>query len=404
MVSRRRTTNKKRRTGSKKASQKKPTTVRLVVLGLLFVGVLGYTLYRFFTSRDTHPPLLPIFEVCPSQGIETKIKQIDRCIYDALLALNIPAGDVTFKTVEPKRDCEEVWDFSELDILLPTTLPHKNLKEVFLSRLSEDIPKISIRFASGSPQELILDLYINRRHTHRLVFVKLREKKPPLPPPSSLPRVAIIIDDLGYDEKMASKFLVLDGVMSFSVLPHSPFQKSIATTIHHTGRDILLHLPMEPVEYPQIDPGAGALLSSMAPDDLLDQLRRNLDAVPFAVGVNNHMGSCLTQDPAKMRQIFTILKKRNLFFIDSLTSPRSCCEQAARLLKLKFAQRHVFLDHDQDPNAIRFQIKRLISIATKQGKAIGIGHPYPTTWEVLNEELPDLENQVQLVRISELVG
>lgn len=160
---------------------------------------------------------------------------------------------------------------------------------------------------------------------------------------------------------------------------------------------------MEPMEYPEVDPGVGALLSSMTPDDLLDQLQEDLDSVPLAVGVNNHMGSRLTQDPARMRQIFTILKKRNLFFVDSLTSPQSCCQQSALLLKLKFAQRHVFLDHVQDQNAIRFQIKRLVSMARKHGKAIGIGHPYPATWEVLSEELPNIKNQVELVRVSELV-
>lgn len=403
MSSRTRTTRKRGRTKAKKTSQNKTTRVGLVILGLLFVGILGYALYRLFTSRPIHPHLSPIFETYPSEGVETQIKQIDRCIYDALLALNIPAGDVTFQTVEPKRHREEVWTFSELEIRFPITLPHSNIKEAFLTRLSERIPKKSLRFTSRPQQELILDLSINGRHTHRILFVKLMEKKVAAPLPSSLPRVAIIIDDLGYDEKLASKFLLLDGVMSFSVLPHSPFQKSIAATIHHSGRDVLLHLPMEPLEYPHVDPGAGALLSSMAPDDLLDQLRKDLDAVPLAVGVNNHMGSRLTQDPAKMRQIFTILKKRNLFFVDSLTSPRSCCQETAHLLKLKFAQRHVFLDHVQDPNAIRFQIKKLISIARKKGRAIGIGHPYPATWEVLREELPNIKNQVGLVRISELV-
>ena len=192
--------------------------------------------------------------------------------------------------------------------------------------------------------------------------------------------------------------------MSFSVLPHSPFQETIARAVHHSGRDLLLHLPMEPVEYPQVDPGAGALLSSMTPDRLLDQLRKNLGAVPYIVGVNNHMGSRLTQNPAKMRQIFTVLKKQNLFFVDSLTSPRSCGQQAARLLKLKFAQRQVFLDHDQDPHAIRFQLRRLISVAKEQGGAIGIGHPYPITWEVLKDELSDIATQVELVRVSDVVG
>ncbi len=403
MVSRSRTTNKKRRTGNEKAYQKKTRLAGLVIL-VVFVGIFSYALYRLSTSRYAHESLQPIFETYPSEGIETEIKEIDRRIYGALLDLNIPAGDVTFKTVEPNRNREGVWSFSELEIRVPTTIQQSKIKEAFLKRLSERIQKKSLQFATGTKQELILDLSVDRHHTHRLVFVKLQEKKPLEPLPLSLPKVAIIIDDLGYDEKIASKFIVLDGVMSFSVLPHSPFQRSIATTIYHSGRDVLVHLPMEPMEYPEVDPGVGALLSSMTPDDLLYQLQKDLDTVPYAVGVNNHMGSRLTQDPAKMRQIFTILKKRNLFFVDSLTSPRSCCQQSAHLLKVKFAHRHVFLDHVQDQDAIRFQIKRLIGMARKHGKAIGIGHPYPATWEVLSKELPNIKNQVQLVRVSEIVG
>ena len=404
MVSRTRTTNKKRRTGNKKAYKKKTPRVGLVILVVVFLASFSYALYRLSTSRYTHQPLQPTFETYPSGRIETEIKEIDRRIYDALLDLNIPAGNVTFKTVEPKRNRGGLWSFSELEILVPTTLRQSKIKEAFLRRVSERIPKKLLRFASRTKQELILDVSVNGHHTHRLVFVKLRKKRPLEALPLGVPRVAIIIDDLGYDEKIASKFIALDGVMSFSVLPHSPFRKSIATTIHHSGRDVLIHLPMEPMEYPEVDPGVGALLSSMTPDDLLDQLQKNLDTVPFAVGVNNHMGSRLTQDPAKMRQIFTILKKRNLFFVDSLTSPRSCCQQSALLLKLKFAQRHVFIDHVQDQNAIRFQIKRLIGTARKHGKAIGIGHPYPATWEVLRKELPNIKNQVELVRVSDLVG
>ena len=394
------------RTSKKRSHTRKKKTTRLgsIVLASILLGVFSYSLYRLFTPKHTPPRLFPIYETYPSEGVQTEIKDIDRCIYDALLALNVPARDVTFRTVEPKRYREEVWTFSELEIRLPRRLPHNTVKQVFIARLSERIPKKCLRFAAGSQQKLILDLRVNGWHTHRLIFLERKEQRPSEPLPATLPRVAIIIDDLGYDKKLASEFLVLDGVMSFSVLPHSPFQKSIAKKIHHSGREVLLHLPMEPVEYPRVDPGAGAILSSMAPDDLLSQLRNDLAAIPLAVGVNNHMGSRLTQDRAKMRQIFTILKKRNLFFVDSLTSPRSCCQETARLLNLKFAQRNVFLDHVQDPNAIRFQIKRLISVARKNGKAIGIGHPYPTTLQVLRKELPNIKRQVGLVKISELVG
>jgi polysaccharide deacetylase 2 family uncharacterized protein YibQ len=404
VVSRTRTTNKKQRTGNKKAYQRKGSRVRLIVLVLVFAGVFGYALYRLSTTRYTHQPLQPLFETYPSEGIEAEIKDIDRRIYDALLDLNIPATDVTFKTVEPRKNIGGLWSFSELEIRVPPTVQQSDIKKAFLRRVSKGTPKKSLRFASGTKQGLILDLSVDGHHTHRLFFVKRMEKRPLESLPSTLPKVAIIIDDLGYDEKVASKFLMLDGVMSFSVLPHSPFQKEIATTIHHSGKDVLVHLPMEPIEYPEVDPGVGALLCSMTPDELLDQLQKDLDTVPFAVGVNNHMGSKLTQDPARMRQIFTILKKRNLFFVDSLTSPRSCCQHSASLLKLRFLQRHVFLDHVQDQNAIRFQIKRLIGMARKHGKAIGIGHPYPITWEVLSKELPDIKNKVELVRVSQLVG
>ncbi|OEU79994.1 MAG: hypothetical protein BA872_01135 [Desulfobacterales bacterium C00003060] len=389
---------------SARKSPSRNPKVGLVILSLVFVGISGYVLCRSFTSRHSQPPVLPVFESYPSQSIETQIKQIDQCIYDTLLVLNIPAGDVTFKTVEPKMVSEESWAFSELEICFPTTLQRSNIEQALFRRLSEHIQRKSLRFASISKQELVLDISINTHHTHRLVFVRCDQERPVASQPSSLPLVAIIIDDLGYDEIIASKFLALDGVLSFSVLPHSPFQESIATAIHNSGRDVLLHLPMQPMEYPQVDPGAGALLCSMTPDVLVDQLRKNLDSVPFAVGVNNHMGSRLTQDSGKMRRIFAVLKRRDLFFVDSFTTPRSCCRKTAHALKLKFAQRQVFLDHVQDPNAIRFQIKRLITIAGKQGKAIGIGHPYATTLKVLKEELSNIKKRVNLVRISELAG
>jgi polysaccharide deacetylase 2 family uncharacterized protein YibQ len=105
-----------------------------------------------------------------------------------------------------------------------------------------------------------------------------------------------------------------------------------------------------------------------------------------------------------MHQILSVLKERNLFFIDSVTSPSSCCAEVASNLDLRFARRHVFLDNTQDANAIRFQIKRLVSLAKKQGLAIGIAHPHPITWEVLKDEIPKIREELQLVRVSEVLG
>jgi polysaccharide deacetylase 2 family uncharacterized protein YibQ len=222
-------------------------------------------------------------------------------------------------------------------------------------------------------------------------------------PPRQLPLVAIIIDDLGYDKKIARKFSNLNAMLTFSILPHSPFQKSIARLSRDKGLGIMLHLPMEPVEYPDVNPGPGTLLTSMTPDQLTHQLEKDLDAVPFIRGVNNHMGSKMTAESNQMYQIFSILKKRGLYFVDSRTTVETLCKPSARLFQIPFAQRDVFLDHRVEVEFIRKQLKELVRIAQRNGYAVGIGHPHSLTYQVLHEMLPDLQKKIRLVPASEIV-
>ena len=218
-----------------------------------------------------------------------------------------------------------------------------------------------------------------------------------------LPQLAIIIDDIGYDETIAQKFLDLDAVLTFSILPHSTHDKRIAKLAHSKGFDVMLHLPMEPNEYPLINPGPGVLLTSMSPGQLIDQLNEDLDAVPFIKGVNNHMGSKMTTIAPQLHLIFSILKKRNLYFIDSRTTADTLCGPSAQLLQLPFAQKDVFIDHIPGPDFIREQIHRLIKIAGSHGEAVGIAHPHTTTYEVLREMLPELKEKTILVGASHIV-
>lgn len=221
--------------------------------------------------------------------------------------------------------------------------------------------------------------------------------------PVKLPKIAIIIDDIGYDKKIAQKFLDLDAVLTFSILPHSTHDKRIARIAHSKGFDVMLHLPMEPNEYPSINPGPGVLLTSMSPDQLINQLNEDLDTVPFVTGVNNHMGSKMTAIAPQLYQIFSILKKRKLYFIDSRTTVDTLCRPSAQLLQLPFGQKDVFIDHIPNPDFIREQIHRLIKIAGSHGEAIGIGHPHTETYEVLREMLPELKEKTILVRASDIV-
>lgn len=224
------------------------------------------------------------------------------------------------------------------------------------------------------------------------------------PDRTDLPRVALIIDDIGYDREMARKLAAIDRGITFSVLPHSPHRREIAAYARKKGMEIMLHLPMEPMEYPKVDPGPGALLMSQDPDTLIETLKDNLESVPGVVGVNNHMGSRMTSESTKMYQVFTVLKKKNLFFVDSRTAPRSVCGPSAALLQIPYAERDVFLDHSRDRETIRRQVRTLVREAEKKGRAIGIGHPHEETYEILVEEYPVLSSRVRIVPVSKLVG
>ncbi|NWH06538.1 divergent polysaccharide deacetylase family protein [Desulfobacter latus] len=218
-----------------------------------------------------------------------------------------------------------------------------------------------------------------------------------------IPRIAIIIDDIGYDKNLAMGLLNIDKNITFAILPFSPAGTQLAHSLSAEGAELMLHLPMEPTQYPKINPGPGALLSSMSPDELLTQLRKDIHAVPGTVGANNHMGSRLTADSDKMNQIFTVLKQENLFFVDSRTSAESKGEQSARMFQLKFSHRDVFLDNFQDVEYISGQIEKLIKQAKDHGSAIGIGHPHQATLDALRRELPKIREKVRLVPASKLV-
>ena len=228
-----------------------------------------------------------------------------------------------------------------------------------------------------------------------------KEKKPPKVDKS--PRIALIVDDIGYDRSVVKKMLSLNLPITLSILPESPFTKSIVAEARKYHVEIMLHQPMEPFEYPRINPGPATLLTSMTPDELVQQLVQNLEAMPFVSGVNNHMGSKMTANASQMRQIFSVLKQRNLFFVDSRTTEKTICRPSADLLQIPFGERDVFIDHLQDKDFIKKQLYELVRIATKHGEAIGIAHPYTKTYQVLKAVLPDLEQKVQFVPVSEMV-
>ncbi len=217
------------------------------------------------------------------------------------------------------------------------------------------------------------------------------------------PVIAIIIDDLGTNWLQAKRVLKLPPKIATSILPFTPHSLRIAGEALLQNRPILLHAPMEANEGNHLL-GAGALSSTMNCWDLLKQLRQDIVSIPGVEGVNNHMGSLMTQDKMSMRWVMGMLWWQGLYFVDSRTSAESVAEDVARSMGVSSTRRDVFLDNLVSEDAINEQFDRLIALARKNGKAVAIGHPHPETLQVLENRLPELEQQgVELFSISELV-
>lgn len=217
------------------------------------------------------------------------------------------------------------------------------------------------------------------------------------------PRLAVIIDDLGYEIPAAERLLALPFPLTLAVLPHLPLSSDVAAKARARGFEVLLHLPMES-ENAESPAEAIELRSGMNAGETAHLLDAMLATVPGAVGVNNHQGSRATADPGLMRTLVAALAARHLFLIDSRTGPASVAYETARGAGLPAAYRTEFLDDDQDAGAILRQLEHAERRAREQGWALAIGHPYRVTLDVLTDALPDLEARgIRLVYASEIL-
>ena len=216
-------------------------------------------------------------------------------------------------------------------------------------------------------------------------------------------KVAIIIDDIGYQREIAEQIMDLNYPIAISVLPFLPHSQVVSQMAKEKGLTVLLHLPMEPHDS-NTDPGKGAIFTTMNEQEIKAKIQANLKDIPYIDGVNNHMGSKATEDELIMRTVLHELIERDLFFLDSMTSPHSVGYRLSKELGLRTAQRTVFLDNEQDTDYIRNQVAILRDTALKYGNAIAIGHPYCKTVDVLKELESLLKPEgVEIVPLRELL-
>ncbi len=220
----------------------------------------------------------------------------------------------------------------------------------------------------------------------------------------SAPRIAIIIDDLGYHLAAGERAVALPGPVACAILPGTPRGSQLARSAWERGKEVLLHLPLQSMHHDgPWEPGAITL--DMTRQSFADTFAKAMATVPFAVGVNGHRGSLLTQHPGHMSWLMEeILLAGGLYFVDSYTTHRSVALQIAAEQGVRAIKRDVFLDSDPAPAMVEQEFERLKALARERGLAVAIGHPYPATLAFLERAIPRLvEDGIELVPLHELI-
>lgn len=215
-------------------------------------------------------------------------------------------------------------------------------------------------------------------------------------------RMSIIIDDVGNNRQLGEAAIALPGNLTISVLPGLSHSTELAELAHAEGRQVMLHMPM--ANHSRLPLGPMGLKEGMTPDEWRTTLNAAFESVPHAAGMNNHTGSLLTEREDAMAVVMAELDKREVYFMDSLTSPNSVAYDTAVAMDVPAIKRHVFLDHEPTDAFISGQFSQAMRIMEQHGHVVVIGHPYPETLEFLAWVLPQLnEAGIELVSPDELI-
>lgn len=264
-------------------------------------------------------------------------------------------------------------------------------------------------------KEQVIYLYQVRfagKLTHVILVSKRLPAVPIIPPAaktgparkSVAPRLAIIIDDIGYADLVSDQLHELGIPVTGAVIPAAPYARSEAQRLHAFGLEEIIHLPMQPKDPANHHPRDQFILTDSSVAEITALLDAAMLAVPYAKGVNNHMGSRLTSDPQAMGRVLEMLKGRGLFFVDSKTAATSIAYSLARQLGMKTVLRDIFLDDVPSYEHTARQLRRLVDIAREKGRALAIGHPFPSTLAALRDAVPWLKQQgVAIVPVSKLL-
>ena len=328
-------------------------------------------------------------------------REIDLAILQSLILVGAGSDTVEHTQVRWRYHNFSKYLFQILKIRLDDSQ-----KKRFLSSLEDYLKKWvdQVVLAPVSEDKDLWQVSWNKLPTHILDFQKKEKKQIISEPEKKKPFLAIVIDDLGEDLRAAKQIIALvNGQVTYSILPYCTYTQQIVELVRQRDLDFMLHLPMEPINYPEIDPGPGSLFVNMSRTKIQNMLQNDLEQVPGSIGVSNHMGSRFTSSRQGMAVVFQELNKRRLFFLDSLTSPKSVARDLADKEEVPVIARDIFLDNKKNVDSIVFQLKKAEQLAIQRGQAVAIGHPYPETVKALTKWMKQRDSKVNLCQLGRLM-
>ncbi len=345
--------------------------------------------------------------------LEDAVRQADFALVQAMLRCNIPLEEAHIEKAELRHAASDPYHFQRIrltvgqDPLPFVTGLHESLRawaeNAEIVRADEETP--------GS----LWTIVVNGVVTHELMLASLPSAAPRPAregpgillrrrAPGEEPRLAIVIDDLGEDINAARTLSRLPYPVTFAVWPRSTHARRAAEIGHAAGREIIVHQPAEPIKYPEMNPGPAALFASLPDREIEARVRDSLARVPYAAGMNNHMGSRFTQNKRAASAMARPLKDHGLYVLDSLTHPGSVLYAEARRLGIPALKRDIFLDAVPGKGNVLRQLRKAENIALVSGSAVVIGHPLPDTLAALREWGDQRDGRIELVRLSDLLS
>jgi polysaccharide deacetylase 2 family uncharacterized protein YibQ len=351
--------------------------------------VIALCTYAFFFLPAPTPKAKPV-PIQPPRAIDYSASclQLHEKVRELFFSLGVKDRDFTVLSQHPLYERGKKWRFVEVLVSLP--------RRVGLPGATAELLKTLEGFevtVTPKPRGQEISVRVQGKPT----YLVLMTAKPPA--------LAIIIDDIGESLELTRAFLDVGVPLTLSILPNLPHSQDSERLVHERGFEAMLHLPMEPKDRSGHDPGEGAIRLTMEQDQVHAAVHDALAGFHYLKGVNNHMGSCVTEEARITGLILGTLKPTGLYFIDSRTSPRSRAYSVAQELGIPSAANELFIDNDRRVDSCKKMIEKALAKAKAHGQCIVIGHPRESTCRALKEMVSRIKEEgVALVFASELTS